>query len=146
MGETPAKVEEEDAVLMAVLEISRREEEERRIAAAKVDANALAKTSRSRKRAVKAVTENSDVIGSHALVQAASSGVESTVKRAHSKATQMKKEEQDDPIVTIGQHTNDVKGKDTRQGVKPRNVNENCLLYTSPSPRDAHETRMPSSA
>ena len=37
----------------------------------------------------------------------------------------MKKEEQDDPIVTIGQHTNDVKGKDTRQGVKPRNVNEN---------------------
>ena len=125
VGETPAKVEEEDAVLMAVLEISRLEEEERRIAAAKVDANALAKTSRSRKRAVKAVTENSDVIGSHALVQAASSGVESTVKRAHSKATQMKKEEQDDPIVTIGQHTNDVKGKDTRQGVKPRNVNEN---------------------
>ena len=25
------------------------------------------------------------------------------------------------------------------------NVN-NCLLYTSPSPRDAHESRMPSSA
>ena len=23
---------------------------------------------------------------------------------------------------------------------------ELCLLYTSPSPRDAHETRMPSSA
>ena len=23
---------------------------------------------------------------------------------------------------------------------------ENCLLYTSPSPRDAHESRMPSSA
>ena len=25
-------------------------------------------------------------------------------------------------------------------------VNKNCLLYTSPSPRDAHESRMPSSA
>ena len=24
--------------------------------------------------------------------------------------------------------------------------NTNCLLYTSPSPRDAHESRMPSSA
>ena len=24
--------------------------------------------------------------------------------------------------------------------------NRNCLLYTSPSPRDAHESRMPSSA
>ena len=24
--------------------------------------------------------------------------------------------------------------------------NSNCLLYTSPSPRDAHESRMPSSA
>ena len=24
--------------------------------------------------------------------------------------------------------------------------NLNCLLYTSPSPRDAHESRMPSSA
>ena len=23
---------------------------------------------------------------------------------------------------------------------------KNCLLYTSPSPRDAHESRMPSSA
>ena len=26
------------------------------------------------------------------------------------------------------------------------NINNNCLLYTSPSPRDAHESRMPSSA
>ena len=25
-------------------------------------------------------------------------------------------------------------------------VKESCLLYTSPSPRDAHESRMPSSA
>ena len=30
------------------------------------------------------------------------------------------------------------------QQIKPFNVN--CLLYTSPSPRDAHESRMPSSA
>ncbi|ACO62624.1 SNF2 super family [Micromonas commoda] len=51
--------------------------------------------------------------------------VESVDDASDSDATQMKKEEQDDPIVTIGQHTNDVKGKDTRQGVKPRNVNEN---------------------
>ena len=27
-----------------------------------------------------------------------------------------------------------------------RNASEGCLLYTSPSPRDAHESRMPSSA
>ena len=26
------------------------------------------------------------------------------------------------------------------------NVTKGCLLYTSPSPRDAHESRMPSSA
>ena len=26
------------------------------------------------------------------------------------------------------------------------NADESCLLYTSPSPRDAHESRMPSSA
>ena len=25
-------------------------------------------------------------------------------------------------------------------------ISKNCLLYTSPSPRDAHESRMPSSA
>ena len=34
--------------------------------------------------------------------------------------------------------------------VKNKNINlatyEDCLLYTSPSPRDAHESRMPSSA
>ena len=29
---------------------------------------------------------------------------------------------------------------------KPFGVNIACLLYTSPSPRDAHESRMPSSA
>ena len=42
------------------------------------------------------------------------------------------------------------------KGIKPSIVNKfisictpksiNCLLYTSPSPRDAHESRMPSSA
>ena len=28
----------------------------------------------------------------------------------------------------------------------PGHLNDTCLLYTSPSPRDAHESRMPSSA
>ena len=28
----------------------------------------------------------------------------------------------------------------------PENASYSCLLYTSPSPRDAHESRMPSSA
>ena len=37
---------------------------------------------------------------------------------------------------------------DARDGLKPvhRRVLYGCLLYTSPSPRDAHESRMPSSA
>ena len=30
--------------------------------------------------------------------------------------------------------------------VVQNNISYNCLLYTSPSPRDAHESRMPSSA
>ena len=29
---------------------------------------------------------------------------------------------------------------------RPVNLDQICLLYTSPSPRDAHESRMPSSA
>ena len=29
---------------------------------------------------------------------------------------------------------------------KPKKQDNYCLLYTSPSPRDAHESRMPSSA
>ena len=29
---------------------------------------------------------------------------------------------------------------------KVKSLNSICLLYTSPSPRDAHESRMPSSA
>ena len=35
------------------------------------------------------------------------------------------------------------------KGIIPANLCEylvDCLLYTSPSPRDAHESRMPSSA
>ena len=31
-------------------------------------------------------------------------------------------------------------------GVGKTTLANNCLLYTSPSPRDAHESRMPSSA
>ena len=30
--------------------------------------------------------------------------------------------------------------------LEPRMLPDPCLLYTSPSPRDAHESRMPSSA
>ena len=37
-----------------------------------------------------------------------------------------------------------VKFHDNREGVL--RLDMNCLLYTSPSPRDAHESRMPSSA
>ena len=41
-------------------------------------------------------------------------------------------------------------GTETRQGVQPQVALHaqyvNCLLYTSPSPRDVEESRMPSSA
>ena len=30
--------------------------------------------------------------------------------------------------------------------LRPGDMDKSCLLYTSPSPRDAHESRMPSSA
>ena len=33
-----------------------------------------------------------------------------------------------------------------KQAQKNKTIVETCLLYTSPSPRDAHESRMPSSA
>ena len=36
--------------------------------------------------------------------------------------------------------------KNQRAIVEGFNMVKNCLLYTSPSPRDAHESRMPSSA
>ena len=51
-------------------------------------------------------------------------------------------------FVKIGQQTPPKREVDTRK----KDFNEiydeyiNCLLYTSPSPRDAHESRMPSSA
>ena len=35
---------------------------------------------------------------------------------------------------------------DPKMNKSGASVPENCLLYTSPSPRDAHESRMPSSA
>ena len=38
-----------------------------------------------------------------------------------------------------------VAGKFANEGWKVA-VSASCLLYTSPSPRDAHESRMPSSA
>ena len=34
----------------------------------------------------------------------------------------------------------------SRYGWRNRRAHNGCLLYTSPSPRDAHESRMPSSA
>ena len=36
--------------------------------------------------------------------------------------------------------------KSTRQLKRANRKVSDCLLYTSPSPRDAHESRMPSSA
>ena len=35
---------------------------------------------------------------------------------------------------------------DTRKQAGAQSTSSTCLLYTSPSPRDAHESRMPSSA
>ena len=35
--------------------------------------------------------------------------------------------------------------EESKKNIHRKNPN-NCLLYTSPSPRDAHESRMPSSA
>ena len=43
----------------------------------------------------------------------------------------------------------DIDGQRLGDSVAPKLSNRNkiiCLLYTSPSPRDAHESRMPSSA
>ena len=46
----------------------------------------------------------------------------------------------------------DLVNEDTRTAIaeqweaKMVEAKETCLLYTSPSPRDAHESRMPSSA
>ena len=45
------------------------------------------------------------------------------------------------------QTTTNVIDKNWKALIKPNKLEiTSCLLYTSPSPRDAHESRMPSSA
>ena len=44
------------------------------------------------------------------------------------------------------QYENNVEVVSTLRGLMMRTISMGCLLYTSPSPRDAHESRMPSSA
>ena len=39
-----------------------------------------------------------------------------------------------------------IKGKFKKTITEPTSINKVCLLYTSPSPRDVEESRMPSSA
>ena len=54
-------------------------------------------------------------------------------------------EESDDASV----HSNDSGDEHSQHDLENNEIDErsrNCLLYTSPSPRDAHESRMPSSA
>ena len=41
---------------------------------------------------------------------------------------------------------NTYRNKKQKNTLTPDYINKSCLLYTSPSPRDAHESRMPSSA
>ena len=45
-------------------------------------------------------------------------------------------------------YVNDIKNHGTLaiEVIAKGGFNDSCLLYTSPSPRDAHESRMPSSA
>ena len=50
---------------------------------------------------------------------------------------------ENDPIVTIESDKSSVEIPSTIAGKVDSLA---CLLYTSPSPRDAHESRMPSSA
>ena len=45
-----------------------------------------------------------------------------------------------------GQPANSKKHSDLYTDENPKGTIHGCLLYTSPSPRDAHESRMPSSA
>ena len=49
---------------------------------------------------------------------------------------------------TLSENPQDIKeiAKKHNLGVSTLHGAESCLLYTSPSPRDAHESRMPSSA
>ena len=49
------------------------------------------------------------------------------------------------PVVNIVRDKGHVTGENTIY-YKPQYIPKDCLLYTSPSPRDAHESRMPSSA
>ena len=48
-------------------------------------------------------------------------------------------------IQTYNLEEDDFRGEKFKDHKSPLKGN-NCLLYTSPSPRDAHESRMPSSA
>ena len=45
-----------------------------------------------------------------------------------------------------GQPAKSKKHSDLYTDEDPKGTIKGCLLYTSPSPRDAHESRMPSSA
>ena len=53
-----------------------------------------------------------------------------------------------DSVSLVGFGTFQVKNRAARAGRNPQTgaTIQICLLYTSPSPRDAHESRMPSSA
>ena len=51
-----------------------------------------------------------------------------------------------DPVWGIGLRADDPRAKDPRQWMGKKLLGEACLLYTSPSPRDATLSRMPSSA
>ena len=50
------------------------------------------------------------------------------------------------PMLYIGEKLGTSKGPVFDIAVDPLDGTNCCLLYTSPSPRDAHESRMPSSA
>ena len=51
-----------------------------------------------------------------------------------------------DVLMARLRHTTDRDGDHAYQLLRPRLVRSACLLYTSPSPRDATLSRMPSSA
>ena len=57
----------------------------------------------------------------------------------------IEKPKKDDNILreVVGDYTNDTKRK---QELSESDIDKLCLLYTSPSPRDATLSRMPSSA
>ena len=62
----------------------------------------------------------------------------------------------DQPVYVLASHNipedlasdylNDTFGENRRQELKYTDLSKSCLLYTSPSPRDATLSRMPSSA